>query len=400
MSLHRAKRFFINRNFSFYFISQSILGTGGFIQTLAITALLVKTTNSGFLTGFSMVCAPLSGVVFSLFAGNFGDRFKIKKYLITIDIIRCFISFQFVFCKSAVSVFMLMLVLSVFDALYSPSKNKLLAIITDKEKLMSANSIISGGYGTIGIAVPVLTGFLVGIYGARQAFLINCFTYLFSALSLSSIKLSKEQCEVSSYIKQSYFNEIQKGIKYCFGIDKLKKSIRTNAVIELCMISINIAFYSLAFDSLKVSSESWGILMSIIYGMNFFAMILFLRFDNWFNKHSKTIVKLLLLSLSAVWLFYSFTNNLLHIYAAEAVEGLSLSICNTLLLTSILKSAKKEYSARVLGIRDFILNISKLIGVGATYIFSIGLNSKFIFKFNAVIMLVYGLYHLIDSKSE
>lgn len=166
------------------------------------------------------------------------------------------------------------------------------------------------------------------------------------------------------------------------------------------MISINIAFYSFAFDSLKVSSESWGILMSIIYGMNFFAMLLFLRFDGWFNKYSSAILKTLLFALSAVWFFYSITSSVLDIYAAEAVEGLSLSICNTLLLTSILKSAKKEFSARVLGIRDFILNISKLISVGSTYIFSVGFNSKFIFKLDAVIMLIYGAYNLIDSKTD
>ena len=76
MSLGKTERLFISRRFLRFFVSQSFVSCGAFIQVVAAARQLVVLTDSGLLTGFSVVCAPLPGVLLSLAAGNLGDRLR------------------------------------------------------------------------------------------------------------------------------------------------------------------------------------------------------------------------------------------------------------------------------------------------------------------------------------
>ncbi len=70
------------------------------------------------------------------------------------------------------------------------------------------------------------------------------------------------------------------------------------------MTAVNIAFYSLAFDALHVTSSYWGMLLSLLYGMNLFAMLILNRGRGFFKKHAGAAVRLCMAVIALMWLCY------------------------------------------------------------------------------------------------
>ena len=171
MTPRRTDRLFINRRFLLFFISQNLVSCGVFIQVIAVAHRIVGITNSGLLAGFSIVCAPLPGVLLSLFAGNLGDRLRSKNLLMCFDLLRGGLVLLFAFCRSAPALFTVMMLSGVLDVLYSPSRNKTLTAVLGREDLLRGNSLLNGGYGAVSLVMPVLTGTIVGFCGTVPCFL-------------------------------------------------------------------------------------------------------------------------------------------------------------------------------------------------------------------------------------
>ncbi|OPX90262.1 MAG: Major Facilitator Superfamily protein [Pelotomaculum sp. PtaB.Bin104] len=384
MLINKKRKLYINKHFVLFFLSQTVLGCGLCIQNIAFAQLLLEKTGSGLTTGFSMITAPLPGMIFSIFAGNLGERLPSKNVLIVLDILKGLAILFIIFSNTGLIMFIMLLV-NFLDVLYTPSKNKILRSIIGKDELLNGNSILNGGYGLISLTTPMIMGFFISIYGPRPAFLINSLLCFLSSFLLSKIK-------IKSYDNQDTLSLSVK--KYFFRLKGLKNTILTLAVIDFGTTSVNIAFYSFAFDTLKVSSSYWGLMLSILYGMNLFSMLLLMCFKKWFSRFSRGITYLMLAIVSCVWCYYCFSNNILYILVVVAIEGICLSLVNTLLTTDILENTKKEYIARVTGIRLLTSNCAKLLGICSSYVFMLFYRPRFVFVASAFIMLIYLMYRI------
>lgn len=386
------RRLFMNRRFLLFFISQNLINCGAIIQIVAIARLIVDMTSSGLLTGFSIICAPVPGVLLSLVAGSIGDRFQAKKLLIFFDIMRGCFTLLFIFCKTASSVFAVMILISTFDVLYCPSKNKVLTSIMGSENLLDGNSLLSGGYGAVSMVTPLLIGLFIGSFGVKSAFIVCSLMYFLSSALLSGVNIKSRQIENMGTDRRSYIFD---GIRYCFKTPPLRRAILTTAFMDFGTICVNIAFYSLAFDTMNVTSAYWGFLLSVLYGMNLFSMMILIRFRKYFSGNSLIIPQFLLIGVSFVWYFYSVARNSLYLLIGVASEGLCISICNTLLMTCILENARKYCTARVVGVKDLASNISKLLGIAYTYLFLKFLGVSGIFISCSLIIFTYAAVQLV-----
>jgi MFS family permease len=352
-----------NDRFLLLFISQCACACSAFIQVVAVARLLVDSTASGLTAGLGIVCAPLPGIVFSLFAGGLGDRFRTKRLLVAYDILRGLSVLLFPLCSSAPAIFCLMMTVSFFDVLYGPSKNKLLTALVEKDALIRANSVLNGGYGAVSLLVPMLTGLLIGASSIYFSFVIGGVCFLLSALLLAGIDTHDLKTDVR---RHSGWEDVVRGIRYCLLAPALKRTILTLAVFDFGAVSVNIAFYALAFDKLHVSSGYWGLLLSVLYGMNLIAAALLLRNKKSFRKDTMLKANLLMIAVAAVWFFYSRASHLLVILAGIAAEGLCSALITTVLVARLLEEAHHDYTARVMGVRDLCSNVFKLVGIGAT----------------------------------
>ena len=396
MAPNQVRRMPVNRRFLLFFVSQGSVACSAFIQVVAVARLIMQITNSGLITGFGIVCAPLPGLIFSLFAGSLGDRFRAKNLLICFDLLRGLFVLLFMFSSSAVVIFCLMMAINLLDVLYSPSRNKLLTYLVAKEELIQGNSVLNGGYGAVSLVVPLATGLMMSVLGIRILLIIASACYLLSALFLHGLEYESHTYQPEKPVRQ---RKIAEGLQYCFNSDIIKRSIFTLSALDFGTAAVNIAFYSLVFDKLHIPSSSWGLILSVFYGMNIFSMALLYRYRSFFSGNSMWKVLLLLLIVTVVWLYYSTVYQLHFLLAGVAVEGFCSSLISTTLITRLQEKARKDYLARVMSIRDFGSSISKTAGIGLAFLLMGTFDVRSLFVTSAVLVLVFTAFQLLREIS-
>ena len=187
--------------------------------------------------------------------------------------------------------------------------------------------------------------------------------YLLSALTLKTLDVP----ERSPGAAGETFGAIVRGLRYCFSEKSIRRAVLTLSVVDCGTVSVNIAFYAYAFDTLKVTSAYWGLLLSVLYGMGIFAMLFLLRRQKALTRNAFATADLCIILMALAWSFYALTRNTQALLAGAAVEGFFTSLGTTLLVTTMLKSSRQDYTARVTGVRDMCSYASKLIGIGLTY---------------------------------
>jgi MFS family permease len=166
----------------------------------------------------------------------------------------------------------------------------------------------------------------------------------------------------------------------------------TLAALDFGAVAVNLAFYAYAFDELKVTTGYWGLMLSILYGMNLVSMAVLMRFKKYFQSRAVLLkAAVCILAVSAVWCFYSLTGNPALILLGAALEGLFTSLSTTLLTTALMQSAGERFTARVMSVRDLLSNALKLAGAGMTYVMLLYFKPPFVFSVSAVTLFTFGV---------
>lgn len=387
-------RFWGNRPFLYYMLSQGISSLGDTFQLIATTALLLDITGSGLSAGFGMLCAPIPSILLSPFAGSLGDRLSEKHMLVILDLLRALVVILFIGTHDVWAIYILLMVLSSLNVLYSPPSRKLIVNILNNDELITGNSLMSGVSGAAYLIGPALAGIFVGLWGVKGAFLINCISFAFSAIMISVIRpnacLHKvHQNKVRSF--GNFRNDIKEGIKYFLRVDDIRNLVISCTIISFGVASMNIAFYPFAFDILGVTTKGWGFMLSVFYGTNLAAMFILLKIKAKINKVIMLFIYFMFMIISIVWFSYGITTNLRLVVLLQAVEGVASALCGVLLWSRLLVVSKKSFVGRVTGLNDILNNMGRLLGIGFAYAILYFTSPKFVFMINGVILLTFAI---------
>ena len=80
--MHQALRAFRHRNFRLFYAGQAISLIGTWIQQIALSWLVYRTTGSGFLLGLTTFCSQIPMLIFLPLAGLLSDRYDRRKLMI------------------------------------------------------------------------------------------------------------------------------------------------------------------------------------------------------------------------------------------------------------------------------------------------------------------------------
>ncbi len=390
-----------NRPFMLFMLGQGGSNFGDAFHFIATTILLVKLTGSGLSAIFGIICSQVPSLILSPFAGYLGDRFNEKNLCMAIDLIRGFVVIMFVGNYNTLEVYVLILVLSVCDIVYSPARKKIIVNIINEKELLIGNSLLMGISGVAYLIGPFLASILIGMWGPDIAFFINSISFLFSALTVLFIRISviRPSAQVKGRTAaQNVFADIKAGLSY------YKRSVQIKEFVVLCSFigavaaSMNIVFYPYAFDVLRVTDRGWGLMMSVFYGTNLFAMFISIFLNKIINKNMMPFIFGTLLLTSLIWFYYGITSDLYVVLVLQFVEGTFLAFSGILLGTKLQTIINKDYMARVMSIGDIIGNIYKLIGVGATCLILTVVTEKQVFFMNSVLLFGFMVYKLVTIR--
>jgi MFS family permease len=389
-----------NNSFMAFLTGQCISCFGDSLRFIAITRLLYKLTGSGLSASLS-VCAVIPGIVLSPLAGILGDRISEKKVLITTDLFRSAIVLLLINNTRILSLYMIVIIISSLDAFYSPSLRKLMVDILSPQQILAGNSALSGVTGAANILGLAMAGILVDRHGVELAFLLNSISHAVTALTVLFIKVRRPSSKI---MERKPAMPVFADLSAVFGcitkIKPVREIILTGTVISFGGISIALAFYPYAFETIKVTDRQWGYMMSVYYGTSLIAMAVSIQLGKRMPGFKLTAIYSLLVVVSVAWFFYSVASGFTEVMLLQAVEGTALSLAGIIMVTVFQLAVPRDYMARASGINDLFNSVGKVAAIGLTYILLSKYTVRQIFIVNSVILFAYSIYMLINSYKK
>lgn len=401
------------RAFSFYLAGQGISNLGDSFRFIAVTMLIFKLTGSGMEAAFGLVLSTLPSILISPFAGVLGDRLDERRLLVLIDFIRFLTVPIFLLVNNVAHIYLLLILLSLFDIFYSPSRRKFVLEMTGREGALNANSLLTGVSGAAYLAGPLAAGFMTDAYGTAPAIIVACFCCLCSCLMTLAAgtmyagtaakgkygrTLKKAPIGTAKMEKQTLSAELGKGFRYCLSVPDVRELLLIGLITGFCTISVNISFYPYAFDVLKVTAKGWSMMITVYYGTNLLAMLFLKYFGAYFKKHDGRLFFSGLCIISIIWALYAVVANLAGVLLLQFIEGTVIAVCGILLAARFQTITQKSYMARVSGANDIFSNIGKTAGMGCTIMVSGIFPFGTVFFLNSTLLFLFACTGLIFSR--
>ncbi|MEK4053942.1 MFS transporter [Paenibacillus sp. FSL F4-0087] len=174
-----------NRSFTTLMAAQAISNLGDWLHLLAILTLVgIRWNATPWEITFTTLCAALPVLLTGPFAGALADRFNRKWLMIGADGARIVIVGGLIFADQIWHVYVLLILKSLFDVVFSPAKNGKLKEIVPQEQLGQAVSISSVIEQMSKIIGPALGGLLVAAFGIIWCFVLDSASFLISGIIL------------------------------------------------------------------------------------------------------------------------------------------------------------------------------------------------------------------------
>ncbi|MDD4954901.1 MAG: MFS transporter [Candidatus Omnitrophica bacterium] len=276
------KELFKNRSFSHLWWGQFISGLGDrFTQMGLLTIAMLLSADSGekmaWITFYSLLPFLFFGQIF----GVIGDKLSRKKIMIFADILRAFLVALIPFINSHTNslgyIYLIVFCVGTLSALFSPAKLAIIPNMIEKEKVVSANSLVasSGMFSTL--VGTLIAGYLIKLFGPHPMFYINAFTFFVSAIMIGNIiiPLKEELAQEAPLSLKNIFQGMRAGLSFINRHQLILRIVQLNAVFSLfsAFFYINILNYSKV--QLQVFSQGYGLLLAFLgLGLSFGAIFL------------------------------------------------------------------------------------------------------------------------------
>jgi len=193
-SWHNAFRALRHRDFRLFTIGQSISLIGTWMQSVALSWLVYRLTNSEFLLGVTFFCAQLPVFLLAPLGGSFADRHSRHRLVLQAQVLSMIQALLLAALtltgRVAIwHVLALALFLGCVTAFEMPALQALFIHMTGKEDLLGAISLNSAVYSSARIIGPAIAGLLVARFGEGLCFLLNGLSFLGAILALRAMRI-------------------------------------------------------------------------------------------------------------------------------------------------------------------------------------------------------------------
>lgn len=207
-----------HRNYRYFFVGQFFSVIGTWMQSIALSWLVYRLTNSAFQLGLVSFVSQIPILFLVNFGGAVADRFNKHKIVITTQII-CMILAGILAALTLTDtiaiwhIYAIAALLGITNAFDSPARQSLIVSLTGREDLINAISLNSSMVNGARVIGPSIAGAIIGWAGEGWCFLINSLSYIAVIYGLLRIKLAP-----FTPVKQTSgpIQQIREGCRYIF----------------------------------------------------------------------------------------------------------------------------------------------------------------------------------------
>lgn len=178
------------------FLAGVVNGIGDRFSSVAVLAMLLQVTGSGFAVGMTLAIRLIPYIFFGPLGGWLADRFPRKVILITTDLIRVVFALSFLLVHTKEDlwiVYVSSFMLAAGEAIYAPARKSVIPLLVNKDGLVKVNSLEQVMIGIVLIVGAFSGGIVASIFGPHVTFWFNAASFLGAAAILSTITFPKKE---------------------------------------------------------------------------------------------------------------------------------------------------------------------------------------------------------------
>ena len=391
--MRRALEVFANRDYRFLWLSSLFSFMGMQMQQVARAILAWDLTHSFGATGMIMLSFGLPMLLLSLFGGAIADRLNKKDLsvytqigigllaLITaILIVADLMTFQILFGLG--------LAQGTFFAIGMPARQPLMALVVGPNQLMSAMAMGTAAMNGTRLIAPAVAGPLIFWGGVEAAYFVMAAFYLVSVVTLFAVPRIHGRPMQGG--QGSVTQEIGQGLSYVIHDRTLRYLLLmgfTSALFAMPYIALLPGFVErdLGMDRANVSYLLVATGVGALVGSLLIAMFTEHPRKPLFQFGAGQLSALGLVLLGVISVSAGFTGAMIAI----AFLGLTLTTFQTLNMTMVMASARREYYGRVMSIMMITFSTMPMMSAPLGFIADrIGAPSLFIVQGVAVAIMI------------
>lgn len=259
-----------NKNFTLLILGKFVSLLGSIMQSFALSLYVLAITGSGTMFASVLAVGIIPRLVLGPFCGVIADWFDRKKIIVYLDFFNgIFIGLLYIVSITVqiqiIHIYIAVLILDTVSSLFQPAISSVIPAIVEKDKLMEANSFNSIVLTSATIIGPILAGLLYGKSGLSLILLVNCISFICSAISEMFIQIPRMDRKNEKLSFSKFKSKFLDGLSF----------IKNNSILlklTVCAFFINFAFNPIlsvgltyiSKISLKVSDLEFGIMQSIL----------------------------------------------------------------------------------------------------------------------------------------
>lgn len=258
-------RAFSYRNYRLFFTGQLISVTGSWMQSVALSWLIYRLTNSPLMLGVVPFATMLPAFIVTPFAGLFADRFDKRKLIIAANSLAALqalalAGLSFAGMIQPWHIIALGTVLGIANGLEMTSRHSFVPeMVEKKQDLVNAISLNSALFNTARLVGPSVAGLVLAATGEGVCFLINALSYIAIIIAMAMIKVKEKNARGPG---KGALQELSEGLKYAFLNGPMRSTIILMAFVSLAVNSCFVLLPVVAKQTLSGGPQLFGLLMS------------------------------------------------------------------------------------------------------------------------------------------
>ncbi len=345
-----------NRNYRYAWTGQVISEIGDHFNNIAVFSLALSLTKSGLVVSAVMLSRAIPAVLAGPIAGVLLDRLNRKQVMIASDLIRAVVALAFIFCIGRNDNWLLYILsglLMFASPFFTSGRSAILPAITSQDELHVANSLTQTTQWTTLTLGTFLAGVSVTQFGYEWAFVLNSFSFLFSAWSISRLRVAPEALRA----KKSGLNEAEVVRPWHEYVEGIRYMRQTPLIMGIALIGVGWAtgggasqilfsvFGDIVFDrgpagiGIVWGSAGLGLLIGggVAYAMGK---------TQSFQSYKRTVVVCYILHGGAYVVFSQMKSFALALFFI-ALSRAAVAVSSVLNMTQLLKHVPNEFRGRV-----------------------------------------------------
>lgn len=253
--------------FARLYTAQAISLLGDSITWLGVALLAYELSgdHSAKILATALTLRVSAFIIFGSFAGILADTISRKKIMIITNLFRMMIVFSLAFIQATWQLYSLIFMLNIFNAFFSPAyKSCVPQLIRGKENYGNAIALSNATWQLLGILGPGLAGILATVWGSRQIFFFDSFTFIISTILVLFIPIRpvNDGLERPPFSLSSTWNDMVTGTKLVFGNSPIRFSLMIELAAALAGAQIMVNSIGHIKGEMMLGDDEYGFIMA------------------------------------------------------------------------------------------------------------------------------------------